>query len=343
MKISATTLLLAAALGVSAHPSGHVHRHLHRSNDGSRFYKSTKPHGIPVDKVNVVNADAHVAGPDSAPTPSYQAPPPPPPPAYSPKKPAPTKHEEPSPTGSGSESGQDNGLGISTPEDLCQGNKQKRATLAEIVESGNTGGDGSNFGCNVKMVHSSLVEKYPKKYPYTIKLNNVGDRDHECACFLKKGKDGQPNSGSFKNQELFKFKLAANKFQYVAAAKDSKLTCTCSPNQLECNGVGQWGGTWIESDFASSTNSKSQGELWSGADASCITASMSQLDIPGMRVYRQGSPDQASIVCPKAGPNSKNAYLGAADVAKDGVGLNIRTQGDEAVRLVADVDHQHGC
>ncbi|XP_044717468.1 uncharacterized protein HRG_08976 [Hirsutella rhossiliensis] len=203
MKISATTLILAAALGVSAHPSGHLHQHLHRSKT---FFKSVGPSSK---EVNFVDNNALGDSHDSPPEPSYSAPEEPPPSYTPPAKPSP-KYEQPSSTGSDSDDGEDNGQGISDPDELCQGGKQKRATLAEIAEPGNTGGTGGQFGCNLKPVPSSFVKDYPDKFKYTVKLNNVGKdrRDQQCTCFLKVGKELKVN-GSFKDEKLFMFKLAA--------------------------------------------------------------------------------------------------------------------------------------
>ncbi|KJZ79450.1 hypothetical protein HIM_00919 [Hirsutella minnesotensis 3608] len=334
MKVSVTTILLAAAIGASAHPSGHAHHmHLHRAvGQSTKFYKNTRPDVNNVyEKPNQKVDDAPAPPPSSPPPPP--APPvvvPPPQPTYA-KPQAPVEPKEPAEPAEPSEpagpSGNDNGKGISTYQPFC-GGKTKRATLQEIAEPGKLGVVG-NYGCNVMLIQSGLRDRYP----YTMTFDNKGNKQQECACWLKIGKDGGIN-GFFAGNEVFKFPLSPGKQQVVAVDSNSKGGCSCSAGSLQKTSFGQWAGTWAEFDFSSATNSKADA-TWSGADASCLVAADNKMTIPGMRVSQLNNPSsKPSTICP--GGTGTNAYTPGTH-ALDGVGLNIK--GDK-VPLLVEVDYQ---
>ncbi|KHN99328.1 uncharacterized protein MAM_03026 [Metarhizium album ARSEF 1941] len=116
MKFSSTTVAVAAALGVAAHPGGLAHKNLHRQVEKrTDFFMNTRPLAEP---------------------PVPNPPPPPPPPATtSVAKPTPTN-----PSGS---------AGKKKPE-FCSG-PSKRASAASIAYKGNVGTSG-NYGCNMMAV-----------------------------------------------------------------------------------------------------------------------------------------------------------------------------------------------
>ncbi|RFU76810.1 allergen asp f 4 [Trichoderma arundinaceum] len=218
MKFSTTSILLAAALGVSAHPSGHAHKRAHNSAVEARgeFVIANKP----------VDAPASSAAPVASPTPTPAAP-------------------APSAKPTGSAGGQGSGPSVYTP--FCSGSNSKRATAAEIAYKGNVGAGGA-YGCNIMAVQSNLVDKYQ----YTMVFENAGG-DSECFCWNKIGPDGGIN-GFFNGNEAMKFKLPAGGKQVVAVDSNSQVGCACGTNGPELTPIGQFASTWVEADFANLSN-----------------------------------------------------------------------------------------
>ncbi|KAH6610134.1 allergen asp f 4 [Trichoderma cornu-damae] len=249
MKFSAASILLAAALGVSAHPSGHhAHKRAHNSVEArGEFVVAKKPVYAPASSAAPV--------PVASPTPSPAAP------AAS-SKPS-------SPAG-----GQ--GQGPSTYTPFCSGSS-KRATAQEIAYKGNVGGSGQ-YGCNIMAVQSNLVDKYQ----YTLVFENAGD-DTQCYCWNKIGPDGGIN-GFFNGNEAMKFSLPAGCTQVVAVDSNSQVGCACGKNGPDLTPIGQFAGTWVEADFGNLSNGG-----WSGGDASCIVAAAANMAIPGMKVCGTGA------------------------------------------------------
>ncbi|KAL6910294.1 hypothetical protein GGI43DRAFT_389827 [Trichoderma evansii] len=134
MKFSTTSVLLAAALGVSAHPSGHVHQRAHNSLQArGDFVMANKPAAAPTS----------TAAPIATPTPSSAAP---------------------------AKDATSGGSGSSTAQGFCGKPLSKRATAAEIAYKGNVGGTGALAGCNIMAVQS----KFASQYQYTAAFNNAG-------------------------------------------------------------------------------------------------------------------------------------------------------------------------
>ncbi|KAL7944316.1 hypothetical protein V8C42DRAFT_353697 [Trichoderma barbatum] len=152
MKFSTASIFLAA-LGVSAHPSGHVHKRAHNSLEA--------------------RGDFVIANKPADPTPTPAAPIASP----SPKAPSP-------PAAKAATAGQ--GVGPSTYTPFCVGGK-KRATAGQIAYKGNVGAGGP-YGCNIMAVKSNLVDDYT----YTIVFENAGE-DSTCKCWNKIGEDGGIN------------------------------------------------------------------------------------------------------------------------------------------------------
>lgn len=162
MKFSTTSVILAAALGVSAHPSGHVHQRAHNSVQArGDFVMANKPAVAPTS----------TSVPVATPTPSSAAP------------------AKDATSGS-------SGTGVSSYTKFCQGGNSKRATAAEIAYKGNVG-SGGQYGCNMMAVQNHLVSQYE----YTMVFNNAGG-DAECACWNKIGPDGGINGFFNGNEAL---------------------------------------------------------------------------------------------------------------------------------------------
>ncbi|GJN79243.1 hypothetical protein PLIIFM63780_002756 [Purpureocillium lilacinum] len=121
MKVSATAVFLATALGVAAHPSGAAHQHMHKRLE---FVKAGKPVPAPV---KAVVEPSTVASPSAVATPSQAAP---------------------------SNSGGSGGAGVKSYTPFCGG--KKRATLEQINYKGNVGAG----GCNMMLASLDVVDKY---------------------------------------------------------------------------------------------------------------------------------------------------------------------------------------
>ncbi|KFG78850.1 allergen Asp F4-like protein [Metarhizium anisopliae] len=249
MKFSATTLAVAAALGVAAHPSGFAHKNIHRQLDKRiDFYMNAKPDGA------AVNNKAAVVPSPATPT---VAPPPPPPATTSAAKSTPS-------TGSGS----------GGKKQFC-GGVSKRASIADIAYQGNIGAP-NNYGCNLMLVDDA------KDYEYTATIENNSGKDQKCAVWLKIGKNGGVN-GFFKGNQVMIFDLPAGGEKIMAAEPDSQGGLTCGVGEVPTNDIGLFTGTWFEFDYASVKN-----KAWSGADASCLTAADSNRPIPALSVCAEG-------------------------------------------------------
>ncbi|ATY59288.1 allergen Asp F4-like protein [Cordyceps militaris CM01] len=274
MKFSAA-VVLAAAMGASAHPSHHAHRNAHRSVVGREFVMAKKP---------------------APPAPTTVAPSAPAPTTVTPATISVASVAPASPSA-------DAGSGY---KPFCNGNK-KRATLAQIAYSGNTGAPG-NYGCNIMEVSASAASSYD----YTMKFVNAGSSAQACVCWNKIGPDGGIN-GFFKNNQAIDFNLPVGGETYVAVEGNSQIGCSCGSGAVDLTSFGQFAGTWVEADFANESNNK-----WSGFDASALVPAKFGLKIPGMSVCGQG-------VCSDIYPGGagKNAYLGGMEAA-DGIGGNIK-------------------
>ena len=298
MKFSASAILFAAALGgVSAHPSGHAHKHMHRSlEERGSFVKAGKPAPPPEPTVKIAQVDK----PKPAKT-TTQAPPPPPEPTSQKPKP------KPKPTGDGNSSGGGEGQGISSYTPFCGGKKAKRASLEDIAYKGNLGVPG-NYGCNFMLAKSSVADEYK----YNVKLINRQDKDQECVCYNKIGPDFEGINGFFKGNEALSFTLPGKATQYVVVDENTQGGCICAVGSIPTTEWGEFGSTWAEFDMG---NEKNGG--WSGGDASCLTASRAGLDIPGLNMCGHGT---CSTIYP--GGSGENAFLEGME-AEDGWGLNL--------------------
>lgn len=299
MKFSAPLAVAAAAIGVSAHPSGHGHNHNLAHRSAQQFVKYVQP----------------------APEPTTTSSPPPPPPK-------PTAEEKPKPEAGifkeesteekkpekkpeqkqtdNSSGGGSEGQGVSSYTPFCGGAKTKRATLEEIAYTGNVGSDG-DYGCNMMLAKASAA----KEYKYKAKINNVLDKEQHCVGYLKIGPKGLID-GFFSGNQVLDFYVPANSVQYVVADENTQGGVICDVGEVPVADFGEWASTWAEFDFGNESN-----DGWSGADASCLVASRQGHDIPGMQICGCGSE------CSKIWPGGKgsNAFTAGME-AEDGWGLN---------------------
>jgi hypothetical protein len=147
-------LVLGAALGAMAAPSGHGHAHQHRSVHGRGvFYKGVH---------SKVGAPASAT---PAPTPA----------------PAPT-------TASAAPAAASSSSSPAGPVPKFCGGKAKRASLADIASVGNIG-TADSYGCNMMVVDNSFVTKFD----YTAQYTNVADEPYEVVLGLKIGREGKIN------------------------------------------------------------------------------------------------------------------------------------------------------
>jgi len=284
MKFTTTAVLLAAALGASAHPSGHAHKHAHRSLEARNdFVMNKKP--LP-----------------PAPTTTEQ-----PAPAATTEAPATTSKKTKKPSNKGK-------TGSGTAKPFCGGqtytksySNKKRATIADIFYKGNIG-TADDYGCNLMMVDADVADQYDHLTTFT----NAGDSTQECACFNKIGPVGGEVNGFFNGKEALKFKIGPGEKKYLVADDNTQGGCSCGAGSVALTTWGEFADTWLEFDFNSDIN-----DGWSGADASCLVAAAEGMTIQGMNVCGH---DTCSTINP--GGTGTNAYLGGME-AEDGVGLNI--------------------
>lgn len=299
MKVSSSVVILAAALGVSAHPSGHAHQRAHGRRD---FVVANKPVTVTEYATQVVGQAA-----PTAPAQVNQA-------AY--EAPASSKEAAAPATSSAAESGSDSGAGY---KEFCGGKKSKRATVEQIAYKGNTG-TSDDYGCNIMAVDSSVADEYK----YTATFKNAGSKAQQCVCFNKIGPDGGIN-GFWKGNQAITFNLAGKGSQVIAFDENSQGGCACGVGSVPTTAIGQFASTWLEFDFGNESNKK-----WSGADASCLVSAAENLDIPGLQVCGHGT---CSTIYP--GGTGENAYLGGMEDL-DGIGLNLPAG---KARLTVTVDY----
>lgn len=311
MKISATTMLLAAALGVAAHPSGVAHRHAHKRMEVvteyatvTKFVKAGRPSQTPIPPPPPAN-DAVM--PPAPPIPQASVVPSaaPAPQASVVPSAAPAPQAPPSP-GSGS-SGGGSGVGPKQYTPFCSG-QTKRATAEEIAYKGNTG-TANNFGCNLMLVSTSIVDQYK----YSILFEDNSGQDQKCTCWNKYSKDNKLDGG-WKDKSVLLFDLPANSKQAMVADKNSQGACVCGAGELPIAPNGQYAGAWVEFDFCNESNGG-----WSGADASALVSAREGQPIQALKVCDEDN-KQCSII--NADGSGTNAYLkGMEDV--DGTGLQF--------------------
>lgn len=291
MKFTTTAALVAAALGASAHPSGHAHKNAHRSLEArGNFVMNLKP---------LPPAPTTTEAPAPAVTTEAAAPA-----APSPKKEKPANTQKPSTPSTGSGQAKPFCGGASYTKSYSN---KKRATTADIFYKGNIG-TASDYGCNLMMVDEDVKDEYDHITTFT----NAGDKTQECACFNKIGPVNGEVNGFFNGKQALKFNIGPGEKKYLAADDNTQGGCSCGAGSVALTNWGEFADTWLEFDFNSDINNG-----WSGADASCLVAAAEGMPIQGMNVCGH---DTCSTINP--GGTGTNAYLGGME-AEDGVGLNI--------------------
>lgn len=292
MKFSTTAIIMAAAMGASAHPSGHAHQKAHRSieqRDGHKFVKYAQP--VVETVTEIVHAKpTGVTNAAEQQKPAYEAPEPQPKPKAPEPEPEPAapKYEPPKETkpktSPKSNSGK-NGKGLTSYAPLC-GNK-KRATAADIHYVGNTGAP-DDYGCNLQMVANKEVAH---QYRNKVNIKAVG-KQFTCSCWLKIGPDGGLTT-SFEGKDLFGFTLDAGSDQWVVADSDTQAVCACdNGSKMQYAPMNrQIAGVWAEFDVESKVNDK-----WCGADVSVLVASRYGLSHPQMKMCAVNSASPCSVV-----------------------------------------------
>ncbi|WYZ43485.1 hypothetical protein EsH8_VI_001184 [Colletotrichum jinshuiense] len=263
MQLTSALVVISAALtGVSAHPSPHGHQHFHERRT--------------VDAVEERDLTF-------------------------------IKNIAPVPTTTSTSTSQ---VATSTPSStatgeyvpFCNGQKSKRATIAEIAYSGNTGTEDS-WGCNMQVIDESIKSLYN----YTTTFTSSKDT-YTCSCFNKIGPKGLID-GCWFAAITFTVKEGASK--HVAFDTDSQGSCACGPgSEVPKTFIGQFAGTWLEFDWGSTPNGGN-----SGADASVLVAGSQSLPYYGMKVAANGK--TCSWV--KSDGSNEEAYMPGMEAA-DGVG-----------------------
>ncbi|RFU72211.1 allergen asp f 4 [Trichoderma arundinaceum] len=199
--------------------------------------------------------------------------------------------------------------------EFCGGNHSvnKRATQDEIAYKGNAGEEAS-YGCNMMLVGDSLAGLYD----HTINLTNALAQDQQCVCWLKIGPDGRIN-GFFEGNQAFNFNLPARRNRVLAIDVDTQGGCTCGVGGIPMTPLSQFASTWLEFDISNRQNGG-----WSGADASCLVATVYEMDIPGLQVCGQVDCSCGQVDCSTVHPGGtgQNAYLKGME-NEDGVGIAI--------------------
>jgi hypothetical protein len=292
------SIILLAAAGVSAHPSGHAHMH-------ARYHAADK-----VEKreewITATINDKVVSWINNGPGPFRQAVRPTPAPASeAPSTPPETQAVPTVAPANFKEQAVGNGAAEFAGFEPC-GASKKRATLGQIMYKGNTGCSG--YGSNIKMVKSTIADRYQ----YTVKVVSSGAA-MQCKVWNKIGRDGGIN-GFFSGNEAVTFDLPAGGIQYLAFDHNSQTGMTCGEGGVPLTSFGQFNGPWAEFDMGNESNGG-----WSGFDASQLVAgamggAMKKLDL----CLTDGT------VCSKLfeGGGGDNAFL-PGDEAKDGIGGNI--------------------
>jgi len=311
-------LIVLAAVGVAAHPSGHAHMHraVHEEKglekkDRQMIYATIDNKVVSWSEGGSPFKQAHKPTPEPEPTTTSTSTPPPAPtptsttaasPATTTASSSSSSSSSPPPS-SPSSSGQ--GQGIGTFEAFAC--SKKRATGGDITYTGNTGCDGV-YGSNVKLIKSNLASKYD----YTIKV--VGSSSAmQCVVWNKIGHDGGVN-GFFNGNQVLTFELPANGEQYIAFDANTQGGMTCCAGTVPLTGVGQFNGAWCEWDFADAKNGNHN-----GFDASALVAGVAGGPFNPLSFC---TADKSVCSTLYAGGGGLNAYLPGME-AVDGVGGNL--------------------
>lgn len=243
-------LLLAGALGASAHPSRHAHLHRSMAKRDAEYVKNV-----------------------------HKEPPPPPP--TSSKAPAPSP--SPPPAQKVSVQPEEEKVDTNTFIPFCGGtsSKEKRVTYDQIMYAGNSGTSGGcKWNSNIMLVPNAIADKYDYVQEYT----NVADEPYQVICANKMGANGLLTGlCDIPGQEQLKFNLAPGETKTVVADANTQGACAFAPKEVPLTKDNWFAGTWAEFDFGSSPN-----KGWSGADCSALVAMNATMDVYGCRMSHNG-------------------------------------------------------
>jgi hypothetical protein len=341
IKMRVTSLLVAAAVGVTAHPSVHPHRHFHRSDSAAHTHAHVSLEDLKLPLKQSPRSEAHITAEDlvaasnayvqkrdgetvsvtingklvsykkgESPFMKYSKPKSAPPPA-----PAPTTATPPPPPPPATTSAtpaapvntKDNGLGPASYEPFCGGAKSKRVELFDVFYKGNTGA--GKYGCNIKLIQASAKDSYK----YTSRFLGGGS-DCKCKIWMKIGPDGGVN-GFFNGNEVTSFDLKAGKEQWVAYEENTQggACCSCSGGGIPLTPLGQFKCPWAEFDYGNAKNA-----FHFGADASTIVNGVYGGPFFGLKIT---NPKTSVVSKVFQGGGGENAFL-PGDEYKDGLGHN---------------------
>ncbi|TQN64125.1 Allergen Asp f 4 [Colletotrichum shisoi] len=263
MQLTNALVVLSAALtGVSAHPSAHGHQRFHER----RSVDAVEERDITFIKNKAPEPTPTSATPTATPSPAN----------------APTGEYVP----------------------FCNGEKTayKRATLAQIAYSGNTGTE-DDWGCNMQIIDQSIKPLYNYTTTFT-----ASDSDYTCSCFNKIGPKGLIDGCWF---AAVTFTVKEGQSKDLAFDTDSQGSCACGPGkEVPKTFIGQFAGTWLEFDWGSVANGGN-----SGADASVLVAGAQSLPYYGMKVVA----NDKTCSWVKSDGSNEEAYMPGME-ALDGVG-----------------------
>ena len=334
-----TSLLVAAAVGVTAHPSAHQHRHLHRSDSAAHTHAHINVEDLKLPLKQQVRSEAHITAEDliaasnayvqkrdgeivsvtingklvsykkgESPFMKYSKPKSAPPPVPTPSTtaaPAPPASTQPPAAPANSK---DNGIGPAAYEPFCNGaSKAKRVELFDVHYKGNTGN--GKYGCNIKLIQASAKDSYK----YTSRFLG-GNNNCKCKIWMKIGPDGGVN-GFFNGNEVTSFDLKAGKEQWVAYDENTQggACCSCDGGGIPLTPLGQFKCPWAEFDYGNAKN-----QFHSGADASTIVNGVYGGPFFGLKIT---NPKTTTVSEVFLGGGGKNAFL-PGDEFKDGLGHN---------------------
>lgn len=303
MHLTHVVLLAGALVGVMAHPSNHAHLHREVHNREVEVHTEYQTKTVWADPEPTVHALAQkpITSTSSAAAHTTLA-----------TSVSSSLAAEPTSKNSSPPPGTSSGFCGSSSA------KNKRATLAQIMYTGNLG---MNDGCPWNSNIITIPEGDLPNYDYTITVKNTASESWQCIGSNKMGFDGKL-SGSFKltdepNQVPLFFTVPAGQTAFVAVDGNSQGQIICNPGTVPTSQWGQYMGIWLEFDMGNASN-----DGHSGADiSSLVSQAGKQPDIPSAHVDTVSGSGTPSHICSGAA-SWKNAYIaGTEDV--DGLGFTV--------------------
>lgn len=319
MQLTQTIFFIGAALTSisAAHPSHRHHHHVKRTPGAGGFYRAGRP-GLDLDgnvKAASAPSSSSISSSSSSSISTSST-------LSTPTIASTSTTITPSTTSTSSAAAAStSSSGTGQVKSFCPdgSKKDKRATIAQIMYTGNQGSCG--WGSNMMEIDAGDIDRYD----YTIVFRSPSE-DMTCQCFNKMGPDGGLN-GAFQNSAV-KLSLPKGSVKAIAAEANTQAVCACGAGDSVpvCSSIGQWIGTWAEFDMGSDPNGGQ-----SGADVSVLAAQdcPDGQSFPGMRIKANG--EVCSWVT-KDGAEEFQAYINGNHDA-DGVGCTGYTKNGLEVDL----------